>query len=102
MTDSLWRLAWALPLVLTLGVVAMLVLKRVLSAGGPLEVAAEDLVLQRSLKLSETATAHVIAVEGKKLMIVESTAGVTAIELDTKAAPRPHWGRLLLRQERAQ
>jgi hypothetical protein len=101
-SDSLLRLAWALPLVLTVGVLGMLLLKRVLAAGGQLKGPVDDLVLQRSLKLSETTAAHVIAVEGKKLMIIESSGGVTAIELDTKALPRPRWGLLPLRQERAQ
>jgi hypothetical protein len=101
MNDTLLRLAWALPLVLAVGVIGMLVLKRLLAAGGQLKSPAEDLVLQRSLKLSETATAHVVAVEGKKLMIIESSAGVTAIDLDTKATPRPRWGLLPLRAERA-
>jgi hypothetical protein len=89
MDESLWRLTWALPLVLVLGIVAMLALRRILQGATGKAVASGDaMVLKQSLKLSDSSTAHLLIVQGKPMLVVEGSHGVSSIELSSAAARR--------------
>jgi flagellar biogenesis protein FliO len=73
MTDTLWRLAWALPLVLVTGMAAVLTLRRfVVPAQGPGQQA-QRLRLQQSLSLSDETRVHMIEVDRQVFLIVESS-----------------------------
>lgn len=91
MDESLGRLAWALPLVLGFGVLAVWVLKRVLVLGGRLPAGAASLSLRQSLVLSEHSTAHLLVVEGRRFLVVEGHSALSTTELD--AAPQRRWAR---------
>jgi flagellar biogenesis protein FliO len=82
MADSLWRLAWALPLVLAVGVAAMWALKRLMltpSATRPNDTPALQLV--QTQLLADGCTAHLLQLQDRQLLVVQGTAGVTALEL---------------------
>lgn len=92
MTDTLWRMTWALPLVLVLGVLAIVVLKRVLRA-----VPSSDsppMNLRQSLKLSDAAQLHLVALGGQSILVVETAAGTPAVHVLTGAPQVPAWPRL--------
>ncbi|MCW7540865.1 hypothetical protein OOT46_23880 [Aquabacterium sp. A7-Y] len=93
MTDTLVRLSWALPLVLLLGVVALLLLRRFLPALAPATPAAGQLVLRESLRVSERTQLHLVVAQGRPVLLVEPQEGSpTAVLLDDPA--RPPAGRL--------
>jgi flagellar biogenesis protein FliO len=70
--DILIRLAWALPLVLAVGLAAMLVLRRfvVPAAGG--SGPTRRMSVRESLALSDETRAHLVEIDGKPYLIVES------------------------------
>jgi len=86
MDASLARLLWALPLVLVIGVAAIWALKRWLHLLERAPGAAAPLSLKQSLSLSDRATAHVLEVEGRRFVVVESAQAISTVEL---GAPRP-------------
>jgi flagellar biogenesis protein FliO len=88
MDDSLSRLLWALPLVLGVGVLGILALKRWLVLLGRAPSAGSALALQQSLALSERATAHLLQVDGRRLLVVETASAVSTVELDAPAPRR--------------
>lgn len=89
MNDSVSRLTWALPLVLTLGVLAILVIKRVLRTAHP---ASDDapMRLRQSLKLSEAAQLHLVSLDGQCILVVESS-GAPAVHVLAGPPPMPRW-----------
>ena len=71
--DTLWRLVWALPLVLVTGFAAMLVLKRFMAASPPATRDIRRLTLRESLTLSEESRLHLIEVDRETYLIIESS-----------------------------
>lgn len=104
--DTLWRLAWALPLVLGIGFVAALVLRRVVSA--PPAQATRRIALQESLSLSDDTRVHVIEVDRQPYLLVESSSQATLQALSARAAdaapapsrPGPAWAQRLVARAR--
>lgn len=87
MTDSLSRLAWALPLVIALGVLAILVIRRVLQTAHPANDDA-PMTLRQSLKLSEDAQLHLVSLGGQSILVVESS-GPSALQVLMSPPPTP-------------
>jgi hypothetical protein len=85
--DTLLRLAWALPLVLLIGLGLMLAMKRLMSAERASPPAP---ALSKTLRLSEQTQAHVIDVAGQHYLVIESERSVVIEALASKAgAPAP-------------
>jgi hypothetical protein len=85
--DTLLRLAWALPLVLLVGLGLMLAMKHLLSAERATPSAP---ALSKTLRLSEQTQAHVIEIAGQHYLIIESERSVAVQVLASKAgAPAP-------------
>lgn len=70
--NTLWKLTWALPLVLTIGGVAVLVLKRFVVPARPADRAGPRMTLCESLSLSDETRVHLIEVERKPYVVIES------------------------------
>lgn len=79
MADALWRLAWALPLVLLTGGVAVLLLKRFVIRGAPSSEANRPgrLLLRESLCVSEQTCVHLIEIDGTPCLLAESSRHAT-------------------------
>lgn len=99
MADTLWRLAWALPLVLAVGFVAVLLLKRF---GLPVQAVAEEAArrmnLRESLTLSEDTRVHLIEVDRKTYLVVESARQAVLQPSEVAAVPvrtMPAWAQRL-------
>ncbi len=75
--DTLWRMAWALPLVLGIGFLAALVLKRFGASASPPAPEAWRIRLHESLSLSNDTRVHVIEVDRQAYMLVESSLQAT-------------------------
>jgi len=90
-SDTLTRLAWALPLVLVLGVLAMLAIKRVLPRFQAASPQAAPMVLRQSLKLSDGAQMHLVALDGQSVLVVESAAGPAAVHVLAAPPALPGW-----------
>jgi hypothetical protein len=71
--DTLLRLVWALPLVVLVGVGLMLAMKRFMAVDSP---ALQAPSLLKTLRLSEQTQAHVIDVDGRRFLVVESERSV--------------------------
>jgi flagellar biogenesis protein FliO len=97
--DSAWRIVWALPLVLTVGAVAALILRRFLLPMTPAGRSAQRLRMCESLTLSDETRVHLIEVDGAGYLLVESTrhavlqSALAATSEAARAAPplRPAW-----------
>lgn len=93
MNDSLTRLLWALPLVLALGVVAMLAIKRGLDRlglQGPSP--AEPMRLRQTLALPDGLQAHLLEIDGQSLLVLPGQAGAAAtVQLLPRPAPVRVW-----------
>lgn len=91
MNDVLSRLAWALPLVLVLALVAIFVVKRSLARMGIGTGANEPMRLRQSLPLSDALKAHLLDVDGQAVLVLEGTAasGSQIQVLTRTASPRP-------------
>jgi hypothetical protein len=74
MNDSLGRMAWALPVVLGVGIFAIFALKRVLDRLGVTAAEVEPMILAQSLDLSETVRAHLLFVGAQSVLVVESSS----------------------------
>lgn len=73
MTETVWRLAWALPLVGALGFAAVLLLKRMTVLRMPAASVVQRLGLHESLTLSADTCVHLIEVDRRAYLVVEST-----------------------------
>jgi flagellar biogenesis protein FliO len=88
MDESLSRLVWALPLVLLLGVAMIWVVKRWLPLlGGPSGGNAPVTLLQ-TMQLSERAAVHVLHVEGRRLIVIETPSALNTVEIDVPVRRR--------------
>ena len=72
MTEGLLRLAWALPAVLAVGVLLMLLLRR-FTGSMPVESQSRRLHLRDSLTVSDETRVHLLEVDGKPHVLVESS-----------------------------
>ena len=85
--ETLLRLAWALPLVLLMGLGLMLAMKRLFSVE---RASASAPALSKTLRLSEQTQAHVIEIDGQHCLVIESERSVAVEVLASKAgAPAP-------------
>jgi len=75
-SDALWRLAWALPMVLAIGVASVLVLRRWVVPHRQGEATGRLRVLE-SLPLSDDTRLYVIDVDRRPLLLVESSREIT-------------------------
>jgi hypothetical protein len=73
MMEAMWRLVWALPLVLLIGAAIVLFLKRFVVAGEGAPAAAERRMhLRESLALSDDTRMHLIELDRRAYFVVES------------------------------
>ena len=70
--DILWRLTWALPLVLVIGIVAVLVLKRFAVPAQRASQAATRMSVRETLSLSDDTRVHLIEIDRRDYLVVES------------------------------
>lgn len=98
MDDHVARLLWALPLVLLVGVGALLALKRLGVGGGtPAKPGSDAPVLRGTTVLTEHTKAMLVEVGGRTFMVVESTVSLQVQALDAPATTLPpqrltRWG----------
>jgi flagellar biogenesis protein FliO len=105
MMDAAWRLAWALPLVLLVGAAAVLLLRRFVLPTQPATLQRQRLSRRESLSLSQETRVHLIEVDGKPYLLVESarqallqsTSSPTAEPSRPSAGFGPSWARRLFR-----
>ena len=101
--STLWRLVWALPLVLATGVGVMLLLKRFVV---PTEAKSRDtrrLNLRETLAVSDETRVHLVEIDRQSYLVVESTrnAVLQPTQASTTDAARstaklgPAWARRL-------
>lgn len=96
--NALWRLLWALPLVLAAGVAAMLVLRRfIVPAAREKRVA--RMLARETLSLSDQTRVHLVEVDGACYLIVESTQNAALQPLSgharSQVRSQPAWLRHL-------
>jgi hypothetical protein len=87
MNDIVGRMVWALPLVLGLGVFAIVAIKRVLDRLG-VAPTVEPMRLAQSLNVSDGMRAHLLTVGSNWVLIFESSAAPVVQVLPTTAALR--------------
>lgn len=87
MEDQLWRLSWALPLVIVIGVGALYWLKRMgVGMPGSGAQAGEPRVLSRTT-LTEHTQVLVVEVQHQRYVVFESTAQVSVQASSTEMYP---------------
>ncbi|WP_172200481.1 hypothetical protein [Niveibacterium sp. COAC-50] len=91
--NQLAALAWALPVVLLLAVLAVLALKRLWP--GAVMSAKTAVIANESLRLSDTAIAHVLTIDGRRWLVVESERATAVQALDTVPQVSRPWMRPL-------
>jgi flagellar biogenesis protein FliO len=75
--DALWRLLWALPLVLALGAAAVLLLKRFIGPVAAARRLGRRMSACESVALSDETRVHLLEVDGKAWLVVESSRHAT-------------------------
>ena len=104
--DALWRLVWALPLVLLTGAGVALLLRRVTTFNQLTTTAASRMSVQETMTLSDQTRVHLIEVDRQAYLLVESTqtttlqvamspVGVPASSVRTRLSPP--WARLFFK-----
>jgi flagellar biogenesis protein FliO len=88
--DTVLRLAWALPLVLAVGVVTLLMLRPLLAQSGPATRPVERMSVRESLPLSDDTRVHLIEVDGKTYLVVESTRQAVLQPAQLQSGVAPH------------
>jgi flagellar biogenesis protein FliO len=100
--ESAWRLIWALPLVLLVGAVAILVIRRI--APRPRESSIARLRLCESLQVSLETQLHLVEVDRRVHLVIESTRPIVQHWPDAPtavaSAPAQSW-LMRLRQGRS-
>ncbi len=91
--DAAWRMVWALPLVVVIGTLAVLVLRRFVAPSRPAADNAKRMSVRESLSLSDETRVHLLEIDGKGYLVVESAhPGVLQAPLhanDASFAPKP-------------
>lgn len=85
--SALWRLLWALPLVLATGAGVVLILRRCMVPDERRPTQAQRLSVLESRSLSEQTLVHMIEVDGASYLIVESTRQTALQAVPVRAAP---------------
>lgn len=85
--SELWRLIWALPLVLAIGVTAMMILRRFMVPVARPDRAVRRMDVRQTLALSEHTRVHLIEIDGSGYVVVESTQQATLQSLSLQARP---------------
>jgi flagellar biogenesis protein FliO len=86
MTDALWRLLWALPLVVLVGAAIMLALRQLLPrlpATGT-----HPMTVRQSLVLSDETRVHLLQVDGRSYVVMESSRN-SVLQAVQAASDRP-------------
>ncbi len=86
MGDAATRLVWALPLVLGLGLAAMVLGRYALRRLGVSTAPAQPMVLRQSLSLSDALRAHLLSIEGERILLVEC-GGVASVHGLSNSVP---------------
>ena len=92
--DTLYRLAWALPLVLMVGFAVMLMLKRFVVPTVAASQAPQRMSLRESLSLPDDTRVHLIEVDRQAYLIVESTRHTLLQSIEAQRTPvraAPPW-----------
>lgn len=71
--EAAWRLVWALPLVVATGAAVVLFLRRIIAPVGRSQFAAQRLRVRETISLSEHSRAHLIEVDDRAYLLVESS-----------------------------
>lgn len=89
--DSAWRLVWALPLVLLLGVLAALVLRRLVAptrwGGGRGSATPPCIVLRETTRLSRRARLHRIDIDSQPYVLLETPGQAILQPLAARGTP---------------
>ena len=80
--NQLHALAWALPTVLLLAVVVVLVLKKVLPVGAGSVNSTTATIEATSIALGDSAHAHLLRVEGRRYLVVETGSAIQIEAID--------------------
>lgn len=99
MTETLYRLAWALPLVLMLGIAAAFALRR-LETLAVQRAAPQVLRLDQTLQVSDQTRVHLLTVHGKPMLLVEGASSNSVTPLPPADAA-PSWRKSWLRERPA-
>lgn len=102
--STLWRLVWALPLVLATGVGVMLLLKRFVAPASVKPRDTRRLNLRETLDVSEDTRVHLVEIDRQTYVVVESTRNAVVQSAQTAAAAAspaaarlgPSWARRLV------
>jgi hypothetical protein len=105
MMDTLWRLVWALPLVLLTGAAVMLLLRQFVRPVRATSPAALRMSLRESMSVSNDTRVHLIEADGQTYLLVESPGGTVLQPNQPKLAQDarllgnvgPPWARRLLK-----
>ena len=92
--DTLWRLAWALPLVLTVGFAVVLMLKRFVVPTAAASQALQRMRLRESLSLPDDTRVHLIEVDRQAYLIIESARHTLLQSVEAQRTPvrgAPPW-----------
>ena len=73
--DTLWRLVWALPLVLITGAAIVCVLKQVIVRNGASQSETRRMQLRESLCVSPQTRVHLVELDRRPYILVESEHG---------------------------
>jgi hypothetical protein len=88
--NSMWRLLWALPLVLAVGAAAMLVLRRFL-APPTSPRGASRVAVRETLALSDHTRVHLLEIDGGGYLVVESTQSATLQPMAARVREPAGW-----------
>jgi flagellar biogenesis protein FliO len=72
MMDTVWRVTWALPLVLTVGVIAVLVLRRFVVPAQSPDWQVRRMSVRESITLSDDTRVYLIDIDSRAFVVVES------------------------------
>jgi flagellar biogenesis protein FliO len=99
-SDTLWRLAWALPLVCGAGLCAMLILRRLLMTTAARRPA-NRLEAIETLSVSDDTRIVLLELDQQAFLVVESSRQATLVAATRSQAAGParprRWGRRVMR-----
>lgn len=94
---ALWKLAWALPLVIFTGVVLVLLLKRVLVPSALGQRSSQRIQSRESLQVSEQTRLHLVEIDGRSYLLIESNQQAQLQTIADRPAPGARWLRQVTR-----
>jgi flagellar biogenesis protein FliO len=90
---TMWRLLWALPLVLIVGFAVMLILRRFMTLTPREYVEPQRLHLRGTVTLSAKTQAYLVEADGKGYLVVESDQPIAVQEIAPTAGTPLHAAR---------